>query len=131
MSSTVRCSSSASGPSVVLATRSAQREEAALGAVNRPVPRSLFGAIGALTLTAGRGPHSTTTPRPAIYLAKASTSAERAGTRMIMKNTGMKQKTMGKIIFVWILAAFSSTRWVRLSRSSAAWTRRVSASGVP
>ena len=43
----------------------------------------------------------------------------------------MKQKTIGKIILVASLAAFSSTRCVRFSLSSAAWTRRVSASGVP
>ena len=36
-----------------------------------------------------------------------------------MKNTGMKQNMIGKIILVPSLAAFSSTRWVRLSRSSA------------
>jgi hypothetical protein len=69
-----------------------------------------FETVGPLTLTPGRGPHRTTTPLPATYLAKASTSTETAGTRMMMMNAGMKQKTTGKIIFVASLAAISSTR---------------------
>ena len=50
---------------------------------------------------------------------------------MMIMNTGRKQKMIGNSILTVSLAAFSSVRWVRLSRIWTDWMRSVSAIGTP